>query len=345
MKEYREIAKRLETETGVVLTRRFARTEGGLSSMERTILGKADAAGLAKEALEQGLPVLQRGEDSWEAAEPFFPKERLIVLGGGHVALPVVEFGAKIGFLVTVVDDRLSFANPGRFPLAEQVVCDSFSHAIEQLAITESDYVCILTRGHRYDADCLRQICQGKEPAYLGMIGSRRRVGIVKETLLAEGVDAGRLERLKSPIGLPIGGVTPEEIAVSIVAEIIQVKRLSREDKRTRNRSDVDFDVLKRLAEETEEPKAVVTVLESKGSSPRGAGAKMIVYRDGRILGSIGGGCSEAAVLGQARRLIGSGRYQVIHVDLSGEAAEDEGMVCGGVMDVLVEDYPAGETV
>ena len=74
---------------------------------------------------------------------------------------------------------------------------------------------------------------------------------------MAEGVDAGRLERLKSPIGLPIGGVTPEEIAVSIVAEIIQVKRLSREDKRTRNRSDVDFDVLKRLAEETEEPKAV----------------------------------------------------------------------------------------
>ena len=89
----------------------------------------------------------------------------------------------------------------------------------------------------------------------------------------------------------------------------------------------------------------MVTVLESKGSSPRGAGAKMIVYRDGRILGSIGGGCSEAAVLGQARRLIGSGRYQVIHVDLSGEAAEDEGMVCGGVMDVLVEDYPAGEPV
>lgn len=97
--------------------------------------------------------------------------------------------------------------------------------------------------------------------------------------------------------------------------------------------------MLKRLAEEPDEPKAVVTVIESKGSSPRGAGAKMIVYRDGRILGSIGGGCSEAAVLGEARSLIGSGRYKVVHVDLTGEAAEDEGMVCGGIMDVLVEDF------
>ena len=105
---------------------------------------------------------------------------------------------------------------------------------------------------------------------------------------------------------------------------------------------DIDaFAELSELAEikEPDEPKAVVTVIESKGSSPRGAGAKMIVYRDGRILGSIGGGCSEAAVLGEARSLIGSGRYKVVHVDLTGEAAEDEGMVCGGIMDVLVEDF------
>lgn len=117
---------------------------------------------------------------------------------------------------------------------------------------------------------------------------------------------------------------------------------MDREDKRVKNRSDLDFDVLKRLAEEPDEPKAVVTVIESKGSSPRGAGAKMIVYRDGRILGSIGGGCSEAAVLGEARSLIGSGRYKVVHVDLTGEAAEDEGMVCGGIMDVLVEELCHG---
>ena len=81
------------------------------------------------------------------------------------------------------------------------------------------------------------------------------------------------------------------------------------------------------------------SILASSGSAPRGAGAKMIVYADGRLLGSIGGGCSEAAVLTEARRMIGSGRYKVVHVDLTAEAAEDEGMVCGGVMDVLIEDF------
>ena len=339
MNVYREILEKLEETPCLALQRRWEGEEGPLSAMKRELAGREDASETGKAALTCGMPVCEREGETWDMAEPFFPKERLIILGGGHVALPVADFGAKVGFLVTVVDDRLSFANAARFPMAERVVCDDFGHAIEELNIQESDYVCIVTRGHRHDADCLRMIGKGKEPAYLGMIGSRRRVAIVKEDLLAEGYDSERLSRLHSPIGLNIGGVTPEEIAISIMAEIIQVKRLSREDKREKNRSDLDFDVLKRLAEENDVPKAVVTVISSKGSSPRGAGAKMIVYRDGRILGSIGGGCSEAAVLGDARSLIGTGRYQVIHVDLTGEAAEDEGMVCGGVMDVLVEDY------
>ena len=339
MNEYKKILETLEDTPCLALERRWTGTEGSLGQMDRRLVKREEASAVGQQALEQGLPVCEQTESGWEMAEPFFPKERLIILGGGHVALPVAEFGARVGFLVTVVDDRLSFANPGRFPMAEKVVCDDFCHAIEELKIQESDYVCIITRGHRHDADCLRMIGKGKEPAYLGMIGSRRRVAIVKEGLLEEGYDAKRLGRLHSPIGLRIGGVTPEEIAISILAEIIEVKRLSREDKRVKNCSDLDFDVLRRLAEETDVPKAVVTVVSSKGSSPRGAGAKMLVYRDGQILGSIGGGCSEAAVLGDARLLIGSGRFKVIHVDMTAEAAEEEGMVCGGVMDVLVEDY------
>lgn len=339
MNLYGEILKKLEGTPCLALERSFVGEEGNLADMRCELKEGAEASEIGKEALTQGQPVCGRAGSSWNVAEPFFPKERLIILGGGHVALPVAEFGARVGFLVTVVDDRLSFANPGRFPMAEKVICNDFGHAIKELKIQESDYICIVTRGHRHDADCLRMIGKGKEPAYLGMIGSRRRVGIVKQELLEEGYDPERMSRLKSPIGLKIGGVTPEEIAISILAEIIQVKRMDREDKRVKNRSDLDFDVLKRLAEEPDESKAVVTVIESKGSSPRGAGAKMIVYRDGRILGSIGGGCSEAAVLGEARSLIGSGRYKVVHVDLTGEAAEDEGMVCGGIMDVLVEDF------
>lgn len=340
MNLYREIFEKLTKIPCLAIERSFVGEEGNLSDMRCEFKEYADASEIVKEALKKGQTLCRREQNTWNVAEPFFPKERLIILGAGHVALPVAEFGARVGFLVTVVDDRLSFANPGRFPMAEKVICDDFAHAIEMLKIQESDYICIVTRGHRHDADCLRMIGKGKEPAYLGMIGSRHRVGIVKQELLEEGYDPERMSHLKSPIGLNIGGVTPEEIAISIMAEIIQVKRMDHEDMRVKNRSDLDFDVLKRLAEEVDEPKAVITVIESKGSSPRGAGAKMIAYPDGRILGSIGGGCGEASVLGKARALIGSGSYKVIHVDLTGETAEDEGMVCGGIMDVVVEDFP-----
>ena len=115
------------------------------------------------------------------------PRERLILLGGGHIAVPVCEIASLLGFLVTVVDDRPSFANHERFPRSEAVICDSFENAIEHLNITASDYVCVLTRGHRWDAECLRRILSGTYPFYLGMIGSGRRVRGLLERLKEEG--------------------------------------------------------------------------------------------------------------------------------------------------------------
>ena len=106
----------------------------------------------------------------------FRPSERLILLGCGHIAQPVCRYAADLGFSVTVADDRPSFANHTRFPEAEQVICDSFTNAIRQIQVNEWDYVAVITRGHRYDADCLREILPGTFPRYLGMIGSRRRV-------------------------------------------------------------------------------------------------------------------------------------------------------------------------
>ena len=193
MNLYGEILKKLEGTPCLALERSFVGEEGNLADMRCELKEGAEASEIGKEALTQGQPVCGRAGSSWNVAEPFFPKERLIILGGGHVALPVAEFGARVGFQVTVVDDRLSFANPGRFPMAEKVICDDFGHAIKELKIQESDYICIVTRGHRHDADCLRMIGKGKEPAYLGMIGSRRRVGIVKQELLEEGYDPERM--------------------------------------------------------------------------------------------------------------------------------------------------------
>ena len=271
--------------------------------------------------------------------EPVLPQERLIVLGGGHIALPVCRFGAACGFSVCVVDDRPDFANRSRFPEAEEVLCDSFENGIRKLSVTPFDYVVVITRGHRHDADCLRALLPGTMPAYLGMIGSRRRTKGLLEMLAAEGFDEDRLARICTPIGLNIGAITPAEIAVSILSEVIAYKRLPEhgDPKRCCNDSDVELSTLQYLAE-NHEPKSIVTVIETKGSTPRGTGAKMAVSPLGKVTGSIGGGCSEAAVIQDAVRIIGTGRFQIVDIDLTGEVAESDGMVCGGTMRVLVED-------
>ncbi len=278
-------------------------------------------------------------EESVTVTEPVLPQERLIVLGGGHIALPVCEFGAKCGFAVYVVDDRPDFANRRRFPDAADVICDSFENGIEGLKITAFDYVVVITRGHRHDADCLRALLPVEVPAYLGMIGSRRRTKGLLEMLKEEGFDPERLGRICTPIGLDIGAITPAEIAMSILSEVIAYKRLPEygAEGRCCSDSDLELSTLQYLAE-NHEPKAVVTVIETKGSTPRGTGAKMSVSPLGKVTGSIGGGCSEAAVIQDAVRIIGTGRYKLVDIDLTGEVAESDGMVCGGTMKVLVED-------
>ena len=278
--------------------------------------------------------------DSLMITEPVLPQERLIILGGGHIAEPLCQFAAKCGFTVCLVDDRPEFANAKRFPEASRIVCDRFENAIAQLNITPFDYVVVITRGHRSDADCLRKILPETFPAYLGMIGSRRRVKAQLELLAEEGFKKEKLDRICTPIGLKIGAVTPAEIAVSIMAEVISYRRLPEfgSENRYCNDSDVELSVLEYLAENTD-PKAIVTVIETKGSSPRGAGAKMAVSPLGKVIGSIGGGCSEAAVIRDAVSIIGTGRYKIKEIDMTGDVAENDGMVCGGIMRVLIEDY------
>ena len=239
-----------------------------------------------------------------------------------------------------MADDRPAFANEARFPKASLVICDSFPNAIRSLGINSYDYVVIITRGHVHDADCLREILPGVQPAYLGQIGSRRRVRGLFELLEKEGYSRENMSRICSPIGLDIGAISPEEIAVAIVAEVIAYRRKSEYNSnpdRFLNASDLEPDIIDHLAE-NEEPKAIATVLETKGSTPREAGAKMSVDRSGRVTGSIGGGCSEGAVIGEAVDIIGTGRYKKLFIDLRGEVAEQEGMVCGGIMQVLLED-------
>ena len=269
----------------------------------------------------------------------FIPKERLILLGGGHIAVPVCEIASILGFLVTVVDDRPSFANHERFHRSEEVICDSFENAIERLDITSSDYVCVLTRGHRYDAECLRRILRGTYPFYLGMIGSRRRVSGLMELLRNEGYEEEKLSAVHTPVGLKINAQTPAEIAVSICAQIIQMKRsqAQSEDESILKRMDTDRELLRFLAE-NDLPTVCMAVISTKGSTPVQSGAMMAVDKAGRTSGTIGGGCGEAQALTAARSIAGTGKSKLISVDMTNDVAMEEGMVCGGEMSILLSD-------
>ena len=139
-------------------------------------------------SVEGGAPATLTFEaDGAKYYRNFRPQERLILLGCGHVSQAVCSYAAGLGFAVTAVDDRPSFANRTLFPAAAEVICDAFQNAIGQLNITENDYVAVVTRGHRWDADCLRAILAGPFPRYLGMIGSKRRVAALFQMLEEEG--------------------------------------------------------------------------------------------------------------------------------------------------------------
>ncbi|BCV22442.1 XdhC family protein [Moorella sp. Hama-1] len=156
--------------------------------------------------------------------EPVSPEPEVLILGGGHVGQQVAALAGLAGYRVTVVDDRPDFANEQLFPAAARVICAPFTAALQELKINPSTFIVIVTRGHRYDYECLRAVIQAPA-AYIGMIGSRRRIQGVRERLLAEGINQEALARVHAPIGLDIGAETPAEIAISILAEIIRVYR------------------------------------------------------------------------------------------------------------------------
>lgn len=275
-------------------------------------------------------------------AEVFKREHRLIVFGAGHVGYHLCHFASKVGFNTIVVDDRPYFANKEKFGDDIQVICNTFENAFEILDIHEEDYVVIVTRGHKHDKFCLEKILSLDELNYIGMIGSKRRVKIMKEELIEEGYSKEKIENIYSPIGLNIGAVTPEEIAISILAEIISVKRIGKlavknEPIKVSNSCELNKDVLEALAKSQNEKMSLVTVISTKGSTPRKAGSKMIVYDSGKIIGTIGGGCVEAKIIKDAALMAGSKNLKIETIDMTGEIAEEEGMVCGGKMTVLIE--------
>ena len=152
------------------------------------------------------------------------PPARLLVVGGGHVGRSIAEFGALLGMSAAVLDDREDYASPERFPFADCVICGDFAEELERFPIDANTYIVLVSRGHVVDELSLRRVAD-RGAAYVGMIGSKRRTRTVLEHLAEEGVDAAALARVFTPIGLDIGAETPEEIALSVLAEIVLVRR------------------------------------------------------------------------------------------------------------------------
>lgn len=288
------------------------------------------------------VPTLKDDGENVCCYEPIGQEDRLILLGGGHISKALCSFAAKVGFSLWVVDEREEFANSARFPEAKKVICGPYEKVLPDLAVTKADYVAIVTRGHSRDGECLGYMLTHEMPGYLGMIGSKRRVGAQLAMFQKEGISREKIDKVHTPIGLDIKAVTPEEIAVSILAELILSKRSRAEEDAIQ--TDLEREMIVKIAE-NKEPAAVATIVKTAGSTPRKEGSKMLVYKDGSIEGTIGGGLGEATVIQRAVSMIGSGESELFPFVMNANVAMQDGMACGGKMDVLIEDITERQEV
>ena len=248
----------------------------------------------------------------------------LVICGGGHVSQQVIELAGKVGFHVTVLEDRPYFADRAREAGADLVLCDAFEKSLQGIAGTPDTYFLVVTRGHRFDRACLEQILK-KPYAYVGMMASRGRSALLKKQMAGDGFDRKALDEMHTPVGLSIHAETPEEIAVSIVAELIQIKN---QTKKTAGYDSLLMEYLTGV-KEPGQPKVLATIIARRGSAPRSIGTKMLVLGDGRIIGTIGGGCMESEVQHQCLRLLReeNEKSRIVCADMTVSQAEDEGMV------------------
>jgi xanthine dehydrogenase accessory factor len=156
--------------------------------------------------------------------EPLLTTPTLVIVGAGHIGVAVAQLARTLGFRIVVLDDRLEFVTPENFPHADERIAGDIVAKIREIELTPRTYVVLVTRAHALDVQLLGTVVE-KPAAYIGMLGSKRRVITVLETLKKQGVSEAALARVHAPIGLEIHAETPQEIAVSIMAEIIQVKR------------------------------------------------------------------------------------------------------------------------
>lgn len=193
----------------------------GGAELEKKILSESGV--LLKEMKPKVLVLSTENRKMEILLEPVFSEPTVYVFGGGHVSEQLAPLAKRVHFKVVVIDDREMFANQERFPEVDEVIVSEFEKCFDQLNVNDSSYIVIVTRGHLYDGFVLEQAVR-TNARYIGMIGSKKKIKTLYQNLVKKGIPKEELKRVHAPIGLDINSETPEEIAVSIVAELIKVR-------------------------------------------------------------------------------------------------------------------------
>lgn len=284
---------------------------------------------------------------------------RLVICGAGHVGLALCRMASLTGLETIVIEDRPEYADLAREDGAAQVICAPFEEALTGLESDEGTCYVLVTRGHQHGMESLRVIL-GKPRLYAGMMSSRARAAGARETLLREGFSEEDVQAVHMPIGLAIGAATPQEIAVSILAQIISVIRAGGSGD---GYSPEILDAIRSLRAASGSPRAVLaTIVQKEGEAPRNPGTRMLVLPDGSRRGTIGGGYAEEVIRRAALQMLQetgsrpqagsqepapalsflkidmpSGGSRQASGDQGPDTYSDESMICGGRITVLLE--------
>lgn len=334
-----------------------------------------------QEAQKQAVTGLSSCLETEIFTEILTEEPQLVILGGGHVAAALCHMASLTGFHVTILEDRPDMARKERFPDADAIICQSFEDLSSVLKEQgENSFYVIVTRGHQSDQICLEQVLR-YEYTYLGVIGSRQKTAHCRKLLQEHGFRNAEIASIHMPIGLNIGAQSPEEIAISILAEMIQ-------EKNRRQSEGLTPEIWEWIAAHPGERAVLCTIIEKRGSAPRGVGSRMLyrkaaskqliteTARNGQavaestgdeqvlaentgneqafferkaangekpmktneqIIGTIGGGALEYAVIKEAARLK-KDELKLAWFHLSSAEGAQLGMVCGGTVRVLMQE-------
>lgn len=258
--------------------------------------------------------------------ECFLNMPRIVICGGGHVSKALADLAHLLEFNVFVMDEREEFVSKERFPYALVRKSGTYKEIIKDLEDSLNTYYVVMTPGHLKDRDALKGVLE-KSALYVGMIGSKAKVAHTFKALQEEGISKEKLEKVHAPIGLPIGGQRPSEIAVSIMAEIIK------------ERSSFETSILEEEIREglDKEEGILACIVTSRGSAPRHVGTRMLITRDGQY-GTIGGGALENACILHGREMLAQDEsFGLEKYQLSNTEGAKLGMVCGGNVEVWFE--------